>query len=568
MTELTEDKKKEQEFQFIYYNTVQLLAQIYDPTNMFAEVGRAGGKTAGLIGSRVVRVAHDMPHATLLFMAKTYASLFMNIMPKLIKFFRTPLPNGQPYLTEGVHYVVGTKKLPRHFKTPLAPIDNPQHCIFFAWGSVLRPGAADRAESVAGIDAGHVFIEEMKHIDGQKLKSRVFPTLRDDFRAPYATSHYFQGITGVSDTARLDLGENDWFLTYEKNQNKEILTDIANMYFHINEARTALLKNPNDTSALNRIKRWEPLLKKARTGQTYYARASSFVNKDILGIEFFRNQLNVLSIDEFLTALGNIRPKSVEHKFFGKFSKKHEFDDSFLYDFIDKYDLSEEAFKVSAKDMKYYNRRQPLYLGYDPGHFMSMVVAQREPGTLRIQKALHAIHPHQHEAIAEEFNEFYKDHGDRVINLYYDRAGNQQKFKFSDLTSDTDAKMLARELRKLNWTVNLMNIGQRTIYHWEHYLLQTILLGEKDKYCDVVRIDSTNASDLISSINMSPLKKTEGFIQLDKSAEKTLPFEQQATMSPQIATAYMYLTFGLYESYLPDKYATNPDFSNFSLGSI
>jgi hypothetical protein len=562
------DSQKEQEYQSIYYNTVQLLAQIYDPTFLFSEVGRGGGKTAGLIGPRTVRVAHDMPQATLLFMAKTYASLFSNIMPKLLKFYRTPLPNGKPYLQEGVHYVIGTKKLPRHFEKPLAPVENPQHCIFYAWGSVLKPGASDRAESVAGIDAAHVFLEEMKHQDGDKLKSRVFPTLRDDIRLPYAKSLYFQGMTGVTDTARIDLGEYDWFMDYEKNMNQDILTDIANIYFHINKARLALLKNPADEKAKNTIFRWTKILIKARKGQTYYARASSFVNKDVLGLDFFRNQLNSLTMDEFLVAIANIRPKRVGNMFFGKFGKRHTYDDPFKYDFIDKYDLSEEAFKISAKDLKYYNPRRPLVLGYDPGHFMSLVVGQREPGMLRIHKDFHVIHPDQHEVMAENFNKFFKGHKDRLVNLYYDRAGNQKKYKRSDIPSDTDAKMLKRELEKKGWSVRLMNIGQRTIEHWEHYLLWGILLGESEPRYDKLRIDSTNASDLISSINMSPLKKTDGVVQLDKSAEKTLPFDQQATLSPQIATACMYLIFGLYEGYLPGKYKTLSDFGSVNLDSF
>ena len=562
------DSIKEQEYQQIYYNTVQLLAQIYDPTFMFAEIGRGGGKTAGLIGPRSVRIAHDMPQATLLLMAKTYASLFSNIIPKLLKFYRTPLPNGKPYLVEGVHYVIGKKKLPRHFETPLAPVENPQHCIFYVWGSVLRPGSVDRAESVAGIDAGHVFVEEMKHIDGAKLKSRVFPTLRDDVRAPYAKSHYFQGITGVSDTARIDLGENDWFMGYEKNMNKDILTDIANIYFHMNKAQLSLLKNPDDDKAKRVIYRWAKILAKARKGQTYYARSSSFVNKDVLGLDFFRNQLNSMDIDEFLVALGNIRPKRVGDMFFGKFGKRHSFDDSYKYDFIDKYDLSEEVFKISAKDLKYYNPRAPIYLGYDPGHFMSLVVGQREPGMLRIHKDFHVIHPDQHETMAENFHEFFKAHKNRTINLYYDRAGNQQKYKRSDIPSDTDAKLLKRELEKKGWIVHLMNIGQRTILHWEHYLLFNIILGEHEKRYDKLRIDSNNAKDLISSINMSPLKKTDGVVQLDKSSEKTLPFDQQATLSPQIATALMYLVFGLYEGYLPGKYKSVSDLGSSGLGLI
>ena len=67
---------------------------------------------------------------------------------------------------------------------------------------------------------------------------------------------------------------------------------------------------------------------------------------------------------------------------------------------------------------------------------------------------------------------------------------------------------------------------------------------------------------------MSPLKKTDGVVQLDKSAEKTLPFDQQATLSPQIATALMYLVFGLYEGYLPGKYKSVSDLGSSGLGLI
>ena len=71
----------------------------------------------------------------------------------------------------------------------------------------------------------HAFIEEMKHNKGEKLKSRLFPTLRGG-SAEIRKCFYYQGITAVSDTARVDLGEDDWFESYEKNINPELEAEI------------------------------------------------------------------------------------------------------------------------------------------------------------------------------------------------------------------------------------------------------------------------------------------------------------------------------------------------------
>ena len=57
--------------------------------------------------------------------------------------------------------------------------------------------------------------------------------------------------------------------------------------------------------------------------------------------------------------------------------------------------------------------------------------------------------------------------------------------------------------------------------------------------------------NLISSINHTPLKRHEGEIQIDKSAEKNLPYTQQALYSPQIATALLYMLFGEFKKMLP-----------------
>ena len=56
------------EFEHYYMNGMQLLANIIDPNMLFAEVARAGGKTEGVTGPRLIRVANDMPGELSLFL--------------------------------------------------------------------------------------------------------------------------------------------------------------------------------------------------------------------------------------------------------------------------------------------------------------------------------------------------------------------------------------------------------------------------------------------------------------------------------------------------------------------
>ena len=551
---MSEIKNKDPEYFQYYLNTVQLIINLLDPTFVFGEIGRGGGKTEGILGPRSIRIARDMPGSTIVLGGPTYVSLMQNIVPNMLGYYRTLQPNGKPMLSEGIHYVVGKKDLPKHFKDPFAPIIDPKHTIATCWGTVFRLVSSDRPESAAGINAAHAIVEEMKHIDGKKFRSRIFPTLRG--KNIFDKSHYFKGITGISDTARVDLGEDDWFFEYEKNMSKERLAEIMNVALHINNARYELLKNKNVAKNKRIIARWSPIIRQMRARQTYYARASSFINKDILGFDFFKNLFETLDTDEFLTSIANIRMRKVPNMFFGNFTEKNVFTDSYKYDYIQKYDLTED-FLITSRDLKYCNPKKKLYMGFDPGDFMSIVVGQKkmDKKQFRLLKNFYVWQPKQHAEIAKGFNEFFKDHKERVIDLHYDRAGNKKIYKdgrYGD-PNDTDAKILKRELQRYKWKVNLKSLGKRTIYFSEHFRLLNILFGERDPDLYKILIDDNLCEELKCSIYSSPLKKTGGVVELDKTTEKTLKYEQQVRRSPQLATALMYLLFGEFENVIPSS---------------
>ncbi len=548
---LIDQSKKKEHLDSLYLNKMQISANLVDSRYLFAEVARGTGKTEGITGPRIVRCAYELPGEIIGLAHATYMALMSNIVPKLLSYFKTPRgEKGEPLLKEGIHYVVGTSKIPKHFLPSRHPIINPKHSIIFFTGAQIRLVSTDQPDSIAGSDVAHVVIEEMKHSRGAKLKSRIFPALRGG-SAKAKQSHLNEGITGVSDTARVDLGEDDWFFDYEKAMDKNLIAEILTTAMHVDKALMNIYKGKDVEKNQRRVERWSKILRQQRKKATFYLRASSFANKDILGLNFFQNQYQTLTTDEFLSSIGNIRVRRVANMFFAYFSKKkHTYPDGYKYDTINEFSLA-DTFKVTCHYLKYLYSSDRLLLGYDPGHFSSLVVATKErkgKEILRIHKEHFVYHPKSHADLAAEFHSFWSDHDNKNIDLYYDRAGNQKKQKYANLTAETDAKQLKEKLEALGWRVTLKNKKQRTIYHYEHYhLFSNIWKGVPNN--PEVLIDENGCPNLISSIFLSPLKRAYGTIELDKTSEIRVPLQHQAGLTTQIPSAMMYLVFGLFEEY-------------------
>lgn len=559
---LKANTEKNREFTEIYFNTIQTIAIIVDPNKLWAEIARAGGKTEGILRPRVMNVAYSMPGEISFLCHSTYVSLLTIVVPNLRASFNTPIGDGSGRLLmeEGKDYVIGMTKLPKHFLKPRYPLTNPKHSIIFATGHVIQLVATDLPDSIAGANGVHAYIEEMKHNDGDKLRSRVFPALRTNNRAVW-NNPYYRGITGISDTARVDLGENNWFTEYEKFVKPELIAEIITVALHVNKALYNIKRGKEIEKNQRIYNRWIKVLYAMRKTATFFIRASSFVNKDILGLDFFQSMLETLSFEEFKSSILGIRPKRVEKMFFCRFNEnKHCFDDSYRYNIILSLDLT-AAIKITSKYLKHYNPNARLILGYDPGQFSSIVVAQETSlfgrKELWVLKEHYIFHPASHSDLAKQFNEFWGEaRKNRIITLYYDRAGNQTFNTKKQLKMD--AVRLKSELERYGWNVILMNKEQRTIFHYEHYALMERLLGEEENNTPRIHIDENECPCLISSIYLSPVIQRNGYTELDKSSETKIPLEQQAALTTQIPSSFMYLTFGLYgDTWLPSGISQN-----------
>ena len=562
----------------LYMNRVQLICNIIDPNILFAEFGRATGKTEGITTPRIIRVCDSMPGELMFLVHKTYVALISNVWPNIQASFSRLVTVGgreRPLLEYGTDYVVGESKLPSHFHQPRYPISYPKHSIVFRNGAHLQLVSSDQPESVAGRNAVHAFIEEMKHNSGDKLRSRLFPSLRGG-SAEIRKSPYYAGVTGVSDTARVDLGEDPWFEEYENKVDKQLISEIVTVALHLNRQLVRLqqlqmeLRTTKNPVIMERIRLeqqrlnhlvsiWRPRLADMRRNAVYYHRASSFSNLDILGAKFFKTQLDTLDIDEFLTSICAVRHKEVTNRFFAAYDRhRHQFSDSYLYDSILRLNLR-DRFILTAHYLKHYNAQDELYVGYDPGKFSSIVVSQKKDWGRRLDiiKEFYSYAPNTQQDIAQQFHAFFgADAQNKIIHLYPDRAGNKTREEREQIT--TDSRLMKEQLEQMGFSVILYNEGQGTIYHWQQYKLLLLIFGEQSPSLPVVRIDENECPNLCSAIMISPLLVKNGRVELDKSSERKTQLKNQAGLTTQLPSALIYLLYGMYADFVAGELSSLP----------
>ena len=544
-------------FEEDYLSVVQILALLADPTFLIIEFGRGSGKTTKVLASRIDRVQNSMPGALLILGAYTYKMIIDNIIPAIMEYFVDKYKRG-------FYFEVG-KEPPKHFQPCYTIIESWKHTITFVNGCVIQFVSCDRPESMLGKNGAHLFADETLRIPKEKFVERIMPALRSD-RSKFGHSPYFMGMTLVSSTPNFETDE-DWWLEYEKNMDVELMECIIGIAYEIHQKKYELKRAEKSVDVdlckkiENSIARWSEKLNELKRGQTYYLRASSFSNIKILGIDYIENQIkNIKDEDALNTSIFAVRKNKVKERFFGKFGKQHVYEDSYKYERIDKLSI-DEIDGFTSRDLIYCNPSLPLYAGYDPGPFSSIVFAQKNTPAkeFRIIKDFCVIHPEQHEEMAEKIDAFFKNHKYKMIFLHYDRAANQRDPRWRDYypvigdINDTDAFLLKKYLEARGWVVELMSLNAPVVYYSQHYRLLNILFGKNDGTRYNISIDGNECESLVSSIWHSPLKRNEGKILLDKSSEKELEYKDQRLYSTQLSSALMYLLWGEFKNYLPDS---------------
>jgi len=529
-----------------YSNWIKMLIDLIKPKNLVFIGGRGTAKSTDIIAERSIDICYAMPRAPFAFVSDTYVNLMTNIVPAiLLGWERKKWLDYNPDTKWG-HYVVD-KMPPPFWPEPYIKTFDYKHSISTFLGNKFFLLSLDRSSISAGISVVHHFIDECKYAREDRV-ARLFPTLRGD-SILYGNSPYFMGQTFCTDMPNAALGEYDWILRLEKNMVKEQISLIIQTALVVNELNQELVSNQQcdaDDKVIEgiklRLKYWTERLNKVRQGSTFFYIVSSFVNADILTINYFKNLLETLEFEEFKSAVLSLKPTLDRgSRFYGNLRPSHFYEDGYDYNYYDKFQISDNIRQVSL-GLKYIDTHKPLDGGFDAGNMMSLVFGQAQGTTYRVLKNMYVLTPEWIRDLANKFLEFFEPHENKVLHLYYDRAANaynkaKQDFAFK-LKSSIEKNGSGKPT---GWTVILMSIGQANITHAEEFDLMNEMMSNRNRHLPTLLIDMHECKELKSSLELAPVTKDgKGNLQKDKRSEK-LEIRRLPMESTNFSDAFKYL---------------------------
>jgi hypothetical protein len=525
----------------------------------YAVLGRASAKTTEIVVERLIEMAHDMPGAPVAWVADTYANLQKNVLASVLEGLE------RKGYKQGIHFVLGIEPpsytddecadldedIRDHFWKPYNKLATYKHTMIWYTGLNITFGSLDKPASLAGRSYVHVLGDEVKYFPEHKIENII--RANRGYAAKYSKSVFYRGQTFTTDmpnTARI--GEYDWILKQGKKMDKDGILRIFKTALVLNDAIQERLYYQEKGDREETIKkrrtelRWLDRWKQTRLhklGQHFFFVASSLVNIDILTPEWF--------VDAMTSDLGNpdvsvlsLKPQLASgERFYANLSMDHFYDDGIDPVWAERFGIADTP---DCRELKYLNKRKAIDLGMDFGNMISMSIAQENPKDYRILKFLYSISPQWIPDIAKEFLEYFKPHKEKVINLYYDRAGNNYKDAGVDLASAMK-KALEYEAdgkTKTGWRVNLMSLAQGNIGQFEEFVFMQELLSGSNKALPKVMIDRFQCKPLKSSLEGAKTKIVEGkkgsITTKDKSSEK-LEIERLPMESTNASDSFKYL---------------------------
>jgi hypothetical protein len=522
-----------------YSNWLSTAVDLMKPTNLYIYGGRGTAKSTDILAKRIMDVVYDMPGASFAFIADTYVNLITNILPHVflglnrLKFF------------EHYHYVVEEKPPDYWPKSSIRTFDY-KHTMTTFNGCKFFLKSLDRPSINAGISVVHQFGDESKYLQKDKL-SKFFPTLRGDV-IKFGGSHFYLGQTFVSDMPDPNFGESDWMDRMAAKMDKKQIIRILQAAVILNEINLELFaaKQHQDEKQIvlvsQKLALWTERLKKIRHDSTFFFVVSSFVNADILTLQYFKNLLEGGSYDDFkLHVLSLKRKLDAGSRFYGSLKDRHLYKDGYDYDYYDANGVKSNH-SLTCRSLRYINLNKTLEVGFDAGNMMSLVFGQEQGDIYRIVKNLFTIAPDWIRELANQFLAYFEPMQKKYLLLYHDRAANQYHKVKKDFASQLKHDIeYGPTGTKTGWIVQLMSTGQGNIPHPDKFNLMNVLMNENEKRLPKLLIDQWECKELINQLEIAPTRQgLRGELQKDKRSDK-LPISRLPMESTNLSDAFDYL---------------------------
>lgn len=524
---------------------VKMAIDLISPKNLFLIAGRATAKTSDIIAERSITICNDMPHSKQVFVSDTYVNALKNVRPTLIEGW-----NRKGWIN-GIHYVTDSKP-PSHFKRCYKPVDTFKHTIYTYLGNFFNIGSLDQPGGLAGDSFQHLYGDEARLLKKVKL-DKLTPALRGEY-AQFGHSVFYRGRTFTTDMPNVLLGDDDWIMAQEKNMDLNQVKNALQCGLVLNEIKSELvaayqIKDYKKVESLKKsIAKWTINWVKVRKDLTFYYVVSSFVNVDILTDGFFSDSLKALGIEEFKSAILSLKINLKKgEKFYGSLGEHHFYDDGVLAEYYNKYAITDEI-EESSLALRYIDHNAKLEAGVDFGDMCSLVTAQPRGNYLYALKEFYTLAPENELQLAKKFREFFKHHKTKILDMYYDRSGNQNAKTKRDWANALKNAIEFENGASTGWTVNLMSLNQGTIYQDEEFAFAKALMEEKTPGLLKLKIDKFQCKCLKSSLELTKIKiKTKTgtgsrSLHKDKSSE-SLPLYMRPMFSTNFSDAFKYLIY-------------------------
>jgi hypothetical protein len=542
MSKRTHVSLKEKFVEPRYASKVKMAIDLMAPKNLALIAGRATAKTSDIIAERSKDIIYDMPGSYQVLVSDTYVNALKNVVPTLLEGWT------RKGWKEGVHFVTD-KRPPLHFEKPYKPPQIYKHTISLFNGCFFNIGSLDQPSGLAGNSYQHMYGDEARLLKFDKLK-RLTPAIRGEYER-FSHSVYYRGRTFTTDMPNLLSGDEDWIWTMKEEMDQNQAVAALQIGLELNKVRCELINHmqAGDHHKVKLLKkqvlRWKEGWIRARKGLTFFYVVSSLVNVDILQDGFFYDNLAALGLEEFKSAILSLKIDLKKgEKFYGHLGEHHFYDDGVNASYYDKYGLLDEI-EESSLALKWIDHNAKLEAGVDFGDMMSMVTAQQRGNYFYCLKDFHTLAPQNEKHLAKLFRDFYKHHKCKVLDLYYDRSGNQYAKLGRDWATALKNQIEFENGMSTGWTVNLMNLNQANIEQQEEYNFAKEFMGGYHKELPKLKIDKFQCKHLKSSMELTKIlvkvnKLGRKQIYKDKSSEK-LPLASRPLFSTNFSDAFKYL---------------------------
>ncbi len=515
----------------LYLNKPQTLVHLIGANVTICIWGRGTGKSEGVIAPWLVERVFKMPRSKGIIIGPHYQHILSNTLPQVLEMWER-----MGYFRD-IHFIIG-RKPPKswNWSEPYAGPLSSKHVIYWFNGSCQVLVSQDRTVNSAGPSVDYIVGDEAKHLNFEKLQE-TFQTNRGNRQY---FSHLSEHHSLLFCTDMPTSPKSKWIFTYEELQEQLDIDLILGLQHDIillrklnaEETRVSYIKEYN-----RQIKKLEDIVNEIRMDTVYFSEFSTLENIEIVGESFIREQRRNLPDIKFRASILNERVRKEEGMFFPMLEEDIHYYFAYNYTAIDQigFDFNKIKKQTYEQDGDVL-KNQPLDIALDyNAKINSLVVGQESPNKYNAINFLFVISPLMLKDVVSKFINYYKNHGCKEVNYYYDSTAVGSNAMLGDYSfSDQVVDLLV----DAGWQVNEVYIGNMASYDLRYEMFNNGLRGVEGM--PMPCFNQNNCESLITSMENTMTRQGKTGFEIDKRSERDENVLPNHATHPQEAWGVLY----------------------------